>query len=100
MPYVSMHTTGDPIGPLNNKDCTSSTRCRRAPPFESNALTVSRYGHCNFAPGDLTAGLALLLQKIEGPPFTELTAAGTVIRSATVGLRRTSRYRHRSRALR
>jgi hypothetical protein len=61
MPYVSMHTTGDPIVPFEQQTLYQLKATSAGASPEPNALTVSRYGHCNFAPADLTAGLALLL---------------------------------------
>jgi pimeloyl-ACP methyl ester carboxylesterase len=75
MPYVSMHTTGDPIVPFEQQSLYQLKALSAGALFGASAVTVSRYGHCNFAPSDLSAGLALLLQKIEGTPFTDLTAA-------------------------
>jgi hypothetical protein len=75
MPYVSMHTTGDPIVTFEQQELYELKAMSAGASAELSALTVSRFGHCNFAPGDLTAALTLLLQKIEGTPFTSLTAA-------------------------
>jgi hypothetical protein len=64
MPYVSMHTTGDPIVPFEQQTLYRLKVSSADPSADPSALTVSRYGHCNFGLDDLAGGIALLLQKI------------------------------------
>jgi hypothetical protein len=75
MPYVSLHTTGDPIvrfvqQPLYRLKALAAGAWR-----EHSAFPVFRYGHCAFEEGDLSLGLALLLFKVGASSSSALVAA-------------------------
>ena len=64
MPYVSLHTTGDPIVQFVQQPLYRIKALLAGAFREHSALPVFRYGHCSFEQGDLTLGLALLLLKV------------------------------------
>ena len=75
MPYVSLHTTGDPIVQFVQQPWYRVKALLAGASKEHSALPVFRYGHCNFETGDLTVGLALLLLKVGASSSSALVAA-------------------------
>jgi len=96
MPYVSLHTTGDPIvkfvqQPLYRLKALAAGSWR-----EHSAVPILKYGHCNFAEGDLSLGLALLLYKVGAASSSALVAA-LPTPSAQADFRRLSKELERTR---
>lgn len=75
MPYVSLHTTGDPIVQFVQQPLYRLKALRAGSWREHSALPVLRYGHCTFEEGDLSLGLALLLLKVGVSSTSSLVAA-------------------------
>jgi hypothetical protein len=75
MPYVSLHTTGDPIVQFVQQPLYRLKALVAGGYREHSALPVFRYGHCSFEEGDLSLGLALLLLKVGASTTPTLAAA-------------------------
>jgi hypothetical protein len=73
VPYVSEHTTGDPIVLFEQQPLYRLKALLNGSSAEHSALPIFRYGHCNFEQGDLIVGLGLLLLKV-GASSAELVA--------------------------
>ncbi len=75
MPYVSLHTTGDEIVQFAQQPWYRLKALLAGAAWEHSALPIFRYGHCNFAEGDLTVGLALLMLKVGAATPSALVSA-------------------------
>lgn len=75
IPYVSLHTTGDPIVRFWQQPRYRLKALFQGSAWEHSAVPVLRYGHCAFEEGDLAAGLALLMWKAGGLSPSALGAA-------------------------
>jgi len=75
MPYVSLHTTGDEIVQFVQQPLYRLKARLAGAAWEHSALPIFRYGHCNFAEGDLTVGLALLMLKVGAATPAALASA-------------------------
>jgi hypothetical protein len=64
-PLVTIHTTGDPIVPIWHEALYRRRLSLRSRLFNT-ALTVERYGHCNFTDAEVLAAFAVLVLEVSG----------------------------------
>ena len=68
IPMVVVHTTLDPIVPLD-QTLLYMQKVQTAGNTKVSQMLVDAYGHCNFTPAQLTQSFTLLVSKVTGMPL-------------------------------
>ena len=64
-PLVTIHTTGDPIVPIWH-EALYRRRLDLRSRLLNTAVTINRYGHCNFTDAEVLAAFAVLVLEVSG----------------------------------
>jgi hypothetical protein len=65
VPELALHTTADPLVPVQHEGVYADTVRRAAANSMLRQAFVDRWGHCSFTPAELVAGLEALRHRVE-----------------------------------
>jgi hypothetical protein len=65
VPELALHTTADPLVPVQHESVYADTVRRAAANSMLRQAFVDRWGHCSFTPAELVAGLEALRHRVE-----------------------------------
>jgi pimeloyl-ACP methyl ester carboxylesterase len=76
VPLVTLHTTGDPIVPVEQESLYADKVAQAGASPELTQQTVDRYGHCSFQTAEVLAAFSALLDRVAPPTAAALSSSG------------------------
>lgn len=67
VPVVTLHTTGDPIVPVEQQSLYAPKVTQAGAAARLTQHTIDRYGHCTFRAAELLGAFSTLIDKVGGP---------------------------------
>jgi pimeloyl-ACP methyl ester carboxylesterase len=76
VPVVTLHTTGDPIVPLEQQSLYAPKVTQAGAAARLTQNTIDRYGHCTFQAAELFGAFSTLIDKVSGPAASRGARSG------------------------
>lgn len=64
VPFVTMHTTGDPVTPYWHESIYRIKIFRNSSYLYHTNIPVFRYGHCNFTTDEVMLAISIMIKKV------------------------------------